>query len=136
MKYFNTPKGLFALEADGSQDHLIQSDWSKVSEEEKDAILAPKNDKIAVYRAAVSAHIEQTARQFGFDSVLTAVTYADEPTDELNQAYGKGLREWRSRCWEAVREAINTRQNGGEDFSVDDLIKSLPKFEEPNQWEH
>ncbi len=34
MKYFNTPNGVYAIEADGSQDFLIHEDWVEMTAEE------------------------------------------------------------------------------------------------------
>lgn len=41
MKYFNTPNGVHAIEADGSQDFLIQEDWVEMTTEELDSHLNP-----------------------------------------------------------------------------------------------
>lgn len=134
MKYFNSPEGVRALEADGSQDFLIKEGWTEISEAEKDALLVPKltdDEKVAVYRAAVGKHIDQQAQAFGFDSIVTAVTYADEPADPLNQSYGGALRAWRSKCWEKCREVLATWQGGGAEPTVEELIASLPAFVAP-----
>lgn len=88
-------------------------------------------EKIAVYRAAVGTHIDQKAQSFGFDSIVTAVTYADEPADPLNQSYGQALRAWRSQCWEKCREVLATWQGGGAEPTVDELIAGLPVFVAP-----
>lgn len=88
-------------------------------------------EKVAVYRDAVGLHIDQQARAFGFDSIITAVTYADEPADPLNQSYGQALRAWRSKCWEKCREVLATWQGGGAEPTVEDLIASLPAFVAP-----
>ena len=34
MLYYNTPNGVYAIEADGSQDFLIQPDWVEMTPEE------------------------------------------------------------------------------------------------------
>lgn len=97
----------------------------------KDAPPLPDSEKIAIYRSAVGAHIDQQARSFGFDSIVTAVTYADEPADPLNQSYGVALRAWRSKCWEKCREVLATWQGGGAEPTVEELIASLPDFVGP-----
>ena len=89
------------------------------------------DEKIAAYRAAVGRYIDQKARSFGFDSIITAVTYADEPADPLNQSYGQALRAWRSQCWEKCREVLTTGGGGGAEPTVDELIDSLPAFVAP-----
>lgn len=87
--------------------------------------------QVQKYRTAVGAHIDATARSFGFDSIVTAVTYADEPADPLNQSYGQALRAWRSQCWEKCREVLAAWQGGGSEPTVDELIASLPAFVAP-----
>lgn len=125
MKYFNTPEGVRALEADGSQDFLIKGGWVETSVTSE----LTDDEKIAVYRAAVGRHIDQQARTLGFDSIITAVSYADEPADPLNQSYGQALRAWRSECWGKCREVLAAWQGGGVAPTTDELIASLPVFE-------
>lgn len=87
--------------------------------------------KVEKYRSAVSAFIDAKARSFGFDSIVTAVTYADEPADPRNQSYGVALRAWRSRCWKKGRETLATWRGGGAEPTVEELIASLPEFIAP-----
>lgn len=135
MKHFKDSNGdVLAFEDDGSQDHLIPEDAvALTSEEFNDLVNPPPTDgeKVAVYRAAVGRHIDKQAQAFGFDSIVTAVTYADEPADPLNQSYGQALRAWRSKCWEKCREVLATWQGGGAEPTVEDLIASLPAFVAP-----
>lgn len=88
-------------------------------------------EKVAAYRAAVGRHIDQQAQSFGFDSIVTAVTYADEPADPLNQSYGQALRAWRSECWEHCRTVLADWQGGGAEPTEQDLIDGLPAFVAP-----
>lgn len=89
------------------------------------------DEKIANYRAAVGRHIDAQAQAFGFDSIITAVTYADEPADPLNQSYGVALRAWRSACWQKCREVLEVWQGGEAEPTVDEVIASLPAFVAP-----
>jgi hypothetical protein len=89
------------------------------------------DEKIAAYRSAVGRHIDEKAQSFGFDSIITAVTYADEAVVPVNQSYGQALRAWRSQCWEKCREVLATWQSGGEEPTVEDVIASLPAFVAP-----
>lgn len=80
------------------------------------------------YRAAVGRHIDQQAQAFGFDSIVTAASYADEPADPLNQSYGQALRAWRSKCWVKCRAVLDEWQSGGLEPSIEDVLSQLPKF--------
>ena len=88
---------------------------------------------IATYRAAVGRHINAVAVGLGFDSIVTAVTYADEPADERNQQYGIALRSWRSECWKACRDVLIAWQGGTleEEITEQGLIDKLPVFKAP-----
>jgi len=88
---------------------------------------------IATYRAAVGQHIDAVAVALGFDSIITAVTYADEPADDRNQKYGIALRAWRSECWKACRDVLVAWQSGTlqEEITEQGLIDKLPVFVAP-----
>lgn len=58
-----------------------------------------RDEDVFFLRASVISHIENQAKSEGFDSILDAVSYADEPTDPTRQAKGQALRAWRSQCW-------------------------------------
>lgn len=83
-------------------------------------------EKVAMYRKAVGDHINAQATAVGFDSIVTAVTYADEPADPVNQAKGFALREWRSLCWEYCRAELTAWQSTGVEPVIEDLIAGLP----------
>lgn len=85
-------------------------------------------DPVKIYRDAVGVHIDEMARLLGFDSIITAVSYADESSDPLNQSHGLALRAWRSICWEHCRTVLVTWQGGGSEPTVNELIAGLPEF--------
>lgn len=88
-------------------------------------------EKVAAYRAAVSLHIDGVAQSYGYDSILTAVTYADEPAGSLDQMHGKALREWRSLCWDKCRADLGVWLGGGTEPSIIHIINSLPAYVSP-----
>lgn len=88
-------------------------------------------EKVAMFRKAIGDYINSKAVEQGFDSILTAVTYADEPADTLNQSKGLALREWRSLCWEYCRGELETWQNTGLEPTVEELISGLPTLTVP-----
>ncbi len=148
--YSNTSKGFY----DDGFHARIPSDAIEVSASERGALIAGVRlgkaisvadgavflvdgpqlsdaEKIALYRLAVGRHIEQKAQFFEFDSIITAVTYADEPADPVNQAYGIAFRAWRSQCWLHCRTALEAWQGGDLEPAVSDLIDGLPVFTPP-----
>lgn len=132
MRHFKTPQGLIrAIEEDGSQDFLIQNDWEEVSPERVVDIIEDSKTpemRVAEIEAAVAEHIDRQAHALGFDSILTAVTYADEPADPKSQSDGRKLRAWRSLCWKKAREDLAAWMEGGPTPSIDQVIDGLPKY--------
>jgi hypothetical protein len=63
----------------------------------------------AALARAVQAHLDDVAKANGYDSIATAVTYADEPAIPAYQADGKALRAWRSDVWSAALALINAQ---------------------------
>lgn len=85
------------------------------------------NTLLARLTAAVQAHLDAAAKAAGYDSIYTAVSYADEPAVPKFQAEGQAFRAWRSIVWDAansVRAAVEagTRQIP----TAAELIAELP----------
>ena len=53
----------------------------------------------STFEVAVQGHLDSTAKAHGYDNVMTAVSYADEPAVAKFQADGKAFRAWRSKVW-------------------------------------
>lgn len=80
----------------------------------------------------VDDHINSTARGLGYESIVTAVSYATEPAVPRFQAEGIALRAWRSlvyaRLYELQAEALaGTRPIP----TPTELIGLLPEFVAP-----
>lgn len=83
----------------------------------------------ASYEFAVQNHLDAKAKELQFDSIHTAVTYADEPSVPRFQADGIALRAWRSLVWAAVYQALDDVMAGQRPQpTVDELIEELPAF--------
>lgn len=79
------------------------------------------------YTQAVQAHLDRVAQSWGYDSIYTAATYADEPAVKAFADEGKALRAWRSRVWAAARQTLADVQAGKTPLpTVAELIASLP----------
>jgi len=76
----------------------------------------------AVLTHHVQRHLDAEARALGYDSIATAVTYADEPAVAEWQEQGIAFREWRSRVWAAAFAALEQQPLP----SPQELIALLP----------
>lgn len=81
----------------------------------------------AALAGSVQNHLDVAARSRGYDSILSAVTYADEYSVKIFQKEGQAFRLWRSLVWEKcyaiLAEVIaGTREIPG----ADALIAELP----------
>lgn len=72
--------------------------------------------------AAVQARLDQQAQEWGYDSIFTAVTYADEPSVPQFQTEGRVLRAWRSETWAACYASTAT--------TLEALLAELPPIPE------
>lgn len=77
------------------------------------------------YIAAVQLHLDTAARANGYDSILSACSYAAVPN--LFQAESIAFLEWRSSCWQscfgvlvAVESQLRTQP------TISELIGELP----------
>lgn len=81
----------------------------------------------AQYSIAVQAHLDQTARNYGYDSIANAVTYAEEPAVLRFQEEGRALRAWRSLVWEACYQLLDQVKAGSVPVpSLDAVLAGLP----------
>lgn len=48
---------------------------------------------------SVQTHMDAAAKALGYDNLLSAVSYADEPSVPTFQAQGQAFRAWRSAVW-------------------------------------
>jgi len=77
--------------------------------------------------AAVQRHLDAAAIAMGYDSIFTAVTYADEPAVAKFQTEGQQLRVWRSRVWAACYDVMDDVVAGNRTApTADELLAELP----------
>lgn len=80
--------------------------------------------------AAVQNHLDAAARQYGYDDIKSAVTYAEEPAVPKFQAEGKAFRAWRSLTWAACYAILADVLAGTRSVpTADELLAELPALE-------
>lgn len=85
-------------------------------------------------KAGMQAHMDTTAQAYGYDSIQTAVTYADEPAVPKFQAEGAAFRAWRSMVWAAGYQVLDDVMTGARAApTLAELLAELPAFEAPAQ---
>lgn len=75
---------------------------------------------VAVLFKGVADGIDAVAKEWGYDDINEAVSYADEVAIPKYSTEGKLLRTWRSLCWSTYEANVVTMN------SVDELIAVLP----------
>lgn len=81
------------------------------------------------YGAAIQSHLDAIAQRMGYDSMFSAVTYADEPAVPQFQADGRALRAWRSRVWEHGYAMLAAAAAGLRPApTIDQLLAELPQL--------
>lgn len=84
---------------------------------------------VATLTAEVQRHLDDTAKAAGYDTIYTAISYAEEPAVPKFQTEGRALRAWRSIVWERCNEVMAEVQDGERDVpSTEELISLLPEF--------
>lgn len=102
----------------------------------KPTLITPQADspgqQLARLTTAVQGHLDAAAQAAGYDSIYTAVSYADEPAVPKYQAEGQAFRAWRSLVWDAAN-AIRTAVEAGTRPipTAEQLIAELPALTLP-----
>lgn len=92
------------------------------------AVAVPTEAQIvAGYMAAVQEHLDDTARQAGYDHILAAISYAEEPAVPRYQAEGRAFRTWRSQVWLKCEQVLSEFKAGARTTpTTAELIAELP----------
>tara|TARA_R110000772_G_scaffold170373_2_gene282262 strand:- start:1801 stop:2241 length:441 start_codon:yes stop_codon:yes gene_type:complete len=92
-----------------------------------------KTEKIAAIRHAIGLHIETVAKSagdFGFDSVLSAVSYVGGEPKNINVIYGTAIFNYREACWNKARDLLTAWQSGGKEFTPEQAVKKMPLWKD------
>lgn len=75
-------------------------------------------------------YLDSVAKTYGYDNIMSAISYAEEPSVPKFQHDGMAFRKWRSLFWEAANQHKNSVLAGDlqPPASLDDLIAILPVF--------
>ena len=84
--------------------------------------------------AAVQSFMDQKAHEKGYDNLLTAVTYAEEPSNPKFQKEGMAFRTWRSEVWAYCYDQVAAVKAGKRTAPTgDQLISELPELKMPTE---
>ncbi len=118
-------------------EHLLPAGSVPITDEEASAILAEKNaptpEQIeANFVAAIQASLDGFARQRGYDSILSACTYATSTVARF-KAEGQACVNLRDATWAAAYDLMVKVQAGKAPMpsSIADIAKALPALTWP-----
>lgn len=81
----------------------------------------------------VQFHMDSAAREFGYDDISNAITYAEEPAVPKFQEEGRAFRSWRSLVWKRCYEIFDEVSGGSREIPTDEeLLSEIPKLEIQN----
>lgn len=79
------------------------------------------------YEAAVQNMLDAKAKQFGYDDIKSACTYAGDP-DPIFNDQGTKLKAWRSQCWRKCYDvSAQVESHQIDQPTVDELIGMMPE---------
>lgn len=84
---------------------------------------------VAAYMAAVQQHMDARAVTFGYDNLISVITYAEEPAVARYQTEGQAFRAWRSACWHACEQMLAAVKAGDRSAPTHaELLAELPEL--------
>lgn len=106
-------------------------DWSSLSTAVTKAAAA-KAELQSIFEAQVQSHLDAAAKASGYDNIMTAVSYAEEPSVTKFQADGQAFRAWRSQVWAYAYQALADVNAGTRETpTLEAFIAELPPLEVP-----
>lgn len=107
-----------------------QVNMTAAEKTERDAAI--QTATTAAFEQAVQAMMDGAARDSGYDSIFTAISYADEPAVPRFQADGQAFRRWRSLAWEYAHTELNAVLAGEKPQpDLDTFLAGLPALDLP-----
>lgn len=86
----------------------------------------------ASFEEAIQSKMNEAAKAARYDSIATAVSYAEEPAVPKFQKDGIAFREWRSLVWAYAYEQLDLVMSGQRaQPTVDEFLLELPALELP-----
>lgn len=104
------------------------SGWEKLASAPVVEVPTPPVDEVSkLYERAVQATLDAAAVAARYDSIATAVSYAEEPAVPKFQKDGIAFRAWRSRVWAYAYEQLSLVLAGErEQPTVEAFLQELP----------
>lgn len=109
------------------------SDWEKLAAAPEPEPLVPSADETTkTYELAIQGKLDAAAIVARYDSIATAVSYAEEPAVPKFQKDGIAFRAWRSLVWAYAYEQLALVLAGErEQPTVEEFLAELPALELP-----
>ena len=84
------------------------------------------------YQQKIQSLLDAKAQEYGYDSIFTAVTYAEEPSVPAFQAEAQALRAWRSAVRAYAYQVLAEVEAGDIGLpSLEDFIAGMPAYVSP-----
>jgi hypothetical protein len=135
MKYYKKlDNSTWGFELDGSQDHLITPDMIPLTDDEMESLMNPPKS-LAQIKAEITGAIQNRldlfARERGYDSILSACTYATS-TIPVFASEGQYCVDARDNTWSAAYVILTDCLTGKRTLpSVEDVLLELPQLSWP-----
>jgi hypothetical protein len=121
---------VYALDST-DDEHFLPVGCTGITLEEADVLRASPpptlEQQVASAKQAVQAHLDKIAQDHGYDSILSACSYAAV----VNQFQTESIHfiEWRSAVWVAAQQVFNDVTNSVRTIpTIEQLIAELPVF--------
>ena len=89
-------------------------------------------EKVEVFKQAVQRHLDEKAREYDYDDIVSACSYAGY--DNPYQAEGQAFLQWRGSVWQYCYDQLGEIEAGNRDEpTVEEFIAELPEYQPPRQ---
>jgi hypothetical protein len=95
----------------------------------------PTPDQVlAGFLHSIQSLLDAPARQLGYDSIASAITYAEEPSAPKFQVEGQAFRAWRSLVWAYSYDQLAKVEAGQRPQpTIEQFLSELPPLDLPKQ---
>ena len=111
----------------GDIQAMIGAAWTPQKVADWQASQMPAAPTADDYAGVIQAHLDAKARERQYDSILSAITYRDDPNAQF-AAEAEALFAWRSAVWTAATTMLAGFELGSAPPPAEDVIAALPAF--------
>ncbi len=114
---------LYRIDEEGNTEELTEAEYAQVNSKAIEQEITAHMDE---YMEGIATMLDSKAGEYGFDSILSARSYAGYTNDF--QTIAVALGTWATSCWVKAEELKTAALANNSMPTLDEVISQMPEF--------